>query len=174
MSKEAKRYSCGNGDGMFEDENGFYVKYSQPTQFKVATEDSCVVLEVPDAYDDYYRDANGVRKDYFDAMVIWNKAPSISEDRLELNKLRVENERLNKVILNHLEIESSNGRTFKSMSSKLTEANKQLKDSNFAIKVFVDNIDEWLDTGKAAGTKESKRIYELCKAVLNKSKLNKD
>ena len=60
------------------------------------------------------------------------------------------------------------------MSSKLTEANKQLKDSNFAIKTFVDNIDEWLDTGKAAGTKESKRIYDLCKAVLNKSKLNKD
>ena len=88
--------------------------------------------------------------------------------------LKDEIKELNKVILNHLEIESSNGRTFKSMSSKLTEANKQLKDSNFAIKTFVDNIDEWLDTGKAAGTKESKRIYELCKAVLNKSKLNKD
>jgi hypothetical protein len=29
MSKEAKRYSCGNGDGMIEDKNGFYVKYSQ-------------------------------------------------------------------------------------------------------------------------------------------------
>lgn len=88
--------------------------------------------------------------------------------------LKDEIKELNKVILNHLEIESSNGRTFKSMSSKLTEANKKLKDSNFAIKGFVDNIDEWLDTGKAAGTKESKRIYELCKAVLNKSKLNKD
>ena len=88
--------------------------------------------------------------------------------------LKNEIKELNKVILNHLEIESSNGRTFKSMSSKLTEANKQLKDSNFAIKTFVDNIDEWLDTGKAAGTKESKRIYDLCKAVLNKSKLNKD
>ena len=88
--------------------------------------------------------------------------------------LKDEIKELNKVILNHLEIESSNGRTFKSMSSKLTEANKQLKDSNFAIKTFVDNIDEWLDTGKAAGTKESKRIYDLCKAVLNKSKLNKD
>ena len=88
--------------------------------------------------------------------------------------LKDEIKELNKVILNHLEIESSNGRTFKSMSSKLTEANKQLKDSNFAIKTFEDNIDEWLDTGKAAGTKESKRIYDLCKAVLNKSKLNKD
>ena len=88
--------------------------------------------------------------------------------------LKDEIKELNKVILNHLEIESSNGRTFKSMSSKLTEANKQLKDSNFAIKTFVDNIDEWLDTGKSAGTKESKRIYDLCKAVLNKSKLNKD
>ena len=98
----------------------------------------------------------------------------LKDEIKELNKLRVDNERLNKVILNHLEIESSNGRTFKSMSSKLTEANKKLKDSNFAIKGFVDNIDEWLDTGKAAGTKESKRIYELCKAVLNKSKLNKD
>lgn len=98
----------------------------------------------------------------------------LKDEIKELNKLRVDNERLNKVILNHLEIESSNGRTFKSMSSKLTEANKQLKDSNFAIKVFVDNIDEWLDTGKAVGPKESKRIYELCKAVLNKSKLNKD
>ena len=98
----------------------------------------------------------------------------LKDEIKELNKLRVDNERLNKVILNHLEIESSNGRTFKSMSSKLTEANKKLKDSNFAIKGFVDNIDEWLDTGKAAGTKESKRIYDLCKAVLNKSKLNKD
>jgi len=98
----------------------------------------------------------------------------LKDEIKELNKMRVENEKLNKVILNHLEIESSNGRTFKSMSSKLTEANKKLKDSNFAIKTFVDNIDEWLDTGKAAGTKESKRIYDLCKAVLNKSKLNKD
>jgi hypothetical protein len=166
MSKEAKRYSCGNGDGMFEDENGFYVKYSQPTQFKVATEDSCVVLvepECPDCLNLYSKSDMAKNQAWRE----WNAAPLISQDRLELNKLRVENERLKKSISERLEYESMR-------DDVIISINKQLKDSNFAIKVFVDNIDEWLDTGKAAGTKESKRIYELCKAVLNKSKLNKD
>ena len=36
MSK-IKRYSCGNGDGMYEDENGHYVEYSQPELKAVKT-----------------------------------------------------------------------------------------------------------------------------------------
>jgi hypothetical protein len=137
MSKEAKRYSCGNGDGMIEDKNGFYVKYSQPTLFKVATEDSCVVLEVPDAYDDYYRDANGGTKDYFDAMVIWNKAPSISEDRLELNKLRVENEKLKKTVSERLEYESMR-------DDVIIEANKQHKEYKEVVDLLVSSANNSL------------------------------
>jgi hypothetical protein len=136
------KYTEETGDSSFryEDANGIiayseeFVEWLKPTLFKVATEDSCEVLVEP-KYEDCKQYDNPHRT-YEGRVRAYDKAPLISQDRLELNKLRVENERLNKVILNHLEIESSNGRTFKSMSSKLTETNKQLKE----YKEVVDEI----------------------------------
>ena len=148
----------------------FIKRYDAIGKFKVATKDSCEVLEVPDAYDDYYRDANGVTKDYFDAMVIWNKAPSISKDRLELNKLMVENERLNKVIIEVRPKHDAYNRACKQLGIEnnilgyVTEANKQLKE----YKEVVKNVESALnDTPFDYWDRIVTALKEL-------SKLNKD
>lgn len=193
----------------------------QPTLFKVATEDSPEVLVEPEKHHfmksgfdvhkckeiDYLIESDAIYYDvaaYRAALATYDKAPSISEDRLELNKanatikvlekdsnlgfvmlynthrreeerLKSEIEKLNKVILNHLEIESSNGRTFKSMSLELTEANKQLNEYKEVvdsmpnlvklIKMFI-NGDIKIEVGEYP--KEVEIIEELL------SKLNKD
>lgn len=140
----------------------------QPTQFKVATEDSCVVLEVPDAYDDYYRDANGGTKDYFDAMVIWNKAPSISQDRLELNKMRVENERLkglNDEFEKHM---ISQNDLITKQQLKFRQTNKQLKEYKEVVKKVVREGYKLKAQHHNSKWKEALENAELL------SKLNKD
>ena len=131
MSKEAKRYSCGNGDGMIEDKNGFYVKYSQPTLFKVATEDSCVVLDEP-KMEDYLIEKDSLKYDTIAlecAIIEYDKAPLISQDRLELNKLRVESKTWERLSID-------GGEELVKTHFKLTEANEQLNE----YKEVVDKI----------------------------------
>jgi hypothetical protein len=131
MSEEAKRYSCGNGDGMFEDKNGFYVKYSQPTLFKVATEDSCVVLEKPSTPEEpYLSDTDcDVHTQWKIYLGRYNKAPSISQDRLELNRSR-------KMSNDYKKLTENTIKGWKLTENKLTESNKQLKE----YKEVVDEI----------------------------------
>lgn len=170
MSKEAKRYSCGNGDGMFEDKNGFYVKYSQPTLFKVATEDSCVVLEKPSTPEEpYLSDTDcDVHTQWKIYLGRYNKAPSISQDRLELNKLRVENERLkglNDEFEKHM---ISQNDLITKQQLKFRQTNKQLKEYKEVVKKVVREGYKLKAQHHNSKWKEALENAELL------SKLNKD
>ena len=167
MSKEAKRYSCGNGDGMIEDKNGFYVKYSQTTQFKVATEDSCVVLDEP-KMEDYLIEKDSLKYDTIAlecAIIEYDKAPLISKTELKLNKMRVKVEFLEAAL-------SVSNKLNK--SEELTEANKQLKEYKEVVaeqwkQLEIDIYDCRLDAGD--GGNNTDMINE---AIETLSKLNKD
>lgn len=143
----------------------FIEKYDAIGKVKVESKDSIAAMKKPIACGDCDSETN-LKEDCgscwaTDYATQWITATLISTTQLELNQAKAslinsdcvlqhvegelaeankEIEKLNKAILNHLEIESSNGRTFKSMNSKLTEANKNLKDSNGHILELIAKI----------------------------------
>ena len=62
-----------------------YVQDNQQPPFKVATEDSCEVLEYPVSDWCVYQEDFELHEEALEA---YDKAPSITKDRLELNKAR--------------------------------------------------------------------------------------
>jgi hypothetical protein len=137
------KYTEETGDSSFryEDANGIiayseeFVEWLKPTLFKVATEDSCEVLVEP-KYEDCKQYDNPHRT-YEGRVRAYDKAPSISQDRLELNKLRVENEKLKKTVSERLEYESMR-------DDVIIEANKQHKEYKEVVDLLVSSANNSL------------------------------
>lgn len=127
--------------------------------FKVATEDSPEVLVEPEFTAFYKRgwDVGFQEESYNKAKEAYNKAPLISEDRLELNKMRVEHATLSS---NH----DTSKKRLMDLGIKLTEANKQLKEH----KEVVKNVKKLIDYDEYSHEEILVQITELL------SKLNKD
>jgi len=135
-------------------------KLQQPL-FKVATEDSCEVLVEPKkCYSEKEGDLNKCAgyKVGDCACVLWQEAPSITEDRLELNKLRVRNIELSDELVD--------ART--AYTNKGIEANKQLKEYKEVVGLYI-TLENTFGLYKALDSEYNvMRINELL------SKLNKD
>ena len=111
-----------------------------PTLFKVATEDSTEVLEKPNPKDFLNPEIQGFHYSavYSKHSSEYDKAPSISEDRLELNKLRVKYELLETKLENQKELTKIEYSLRKKRDVQLTETNKHIKD----LELSLTNADE--------------------------------
>lgn len=100
----------------------------QPTQFKVATKNSPEVLECPYTISDNLR----IQKSGFTVAhnTVYDRATSISQDRLELNKLRVEHEKLKEpnTVKEMLELDFIDNLEPKEINRIFNHFNKQLKE----------------------------------------------
>lgn len=127
----------------------------QPTQFKVATEDSCEVLvepEKPTFYDEWKSELDkGLEHDfdkqvmlgYQDRLETYDEAPLISQDRLKLNKALATIKVLEKDSnLGFVMLYNTHRREEERLKSALTEANKQLKEREGDIKMLRIHISD--------------------------------
>lgn len=60
-------------------------------------------------------------------------------------------------------------------NNQLAEAQDRIKTLESAMRLFIDNIDRWLETDIPATSEESKAIYDACKKALSPdNKLKED
>lgn len=52
-------------------------------------------------------------------------------------------------------------------NNQLVEANERIKILEGAMRLFIDNIDRWMETDIPATSEESKAIYDACKKALS-------
>lgn len=144
--------------------------------FKVATEDSPEVLEKP--IRDLYKDIDGVydERNWKINNEEYDKAPLISRDRLELNKLRVENERLKKSISERLEYESMRDDVIISINKQLKEQKEVIDYDLYKLKAIEDVIRQARNIHSEGDETAFNRALNRCKKYTQEllSKLNKD